>query len=139
MNDPTPTNLNINRDGVVPKHPSETLAYGGEKYEQGYNDGHSRGYLRGICIAATVAIVCIPPATGLLLSSCEVRADDTTTIVVEPVGIDEHGTEWFSDGELFYTNVKGEWLVAPSLDLAGANPIGRGKRVRVHGSGMMVP
>lgn len=60
-----------------------------------------------------------------------------TEIIVEVCGYDfTTGLTWYSDGELFYAFVDGKWLVGSTIyDLAATNPLGRGRRVRVHGVG----
>lgn len=135
--DPTPT-IDMRLDTIDPAEwRAELLRHGGEKYEQGFDDGTSRGFLRGICTAAIAALIVMPP-TLIMLAKCESSASayyDEVTIEVELCFVAPDGTHWYTDGEMFYTTIKDVWYVAPSMNLAGATPVGRGKRVRVHGNG----
>ena len=110
-------------------------------WSAGCNSGQRIGFAHGFRCGALTAVIAIIILIPLVVWSrgCESRAlggGDGSEIVVELAFVDiKTGQPWFTDGDDWYTIKGEEWYISETPDLAGANPLGRGRRVRVHGNG----
>lgn len=86
-------------------------------------------YARGMVAGFVLAVV-------MVAAAMTARADEAKDVWVLPVAVGVYIDP--TSGVYYAQDQDGCWWESDSLDMAGGKPVGRGKRVRIHGSGLEI-